>query len=90
MTSRLAPLLLVVLLGAGALALAYRQAKQRQAQPPREQRRSLLDYLLIWPLLFESSSADRSNRVLTKRELIGWLIVGALMLFGVIFIHGRS
>ena len=46
----------------------------------------MLDYLLIWPLLFESSSnVDRSKQLLTTREIVGWLVVAALMIFVVAF-----
>jgi hypothetical protein len=82
--SRHGALVLVVLAGACALFLAYRHAKKRVAT--RNAPRSLLDYLLLWPLLFESSSSvDRSQRLLTARELIGWLIVLALIVIGFVF-----
>jgi hypothetical protein len=82
--SRYGPFLLVVIGGACALALAYRQSKKRV--PTRGASRSFLDYLLLWPLLFESSSSvDRSRRLLTTRELIGWLIVLVLIVLGLVF-----
>jgi hypothetical protein len=82
--SRHGAFLLVVLAGACGLVLAYRQSKKRVTT--RGASRSFLDYLLLWPLLFESSSSvDRSRRLLTTRELIGWLIVLALMVVGFIF-----
>lgn len=76
--------LLVVLAGACGLVLAYRQSKKRASMLGSP--RSFWDYLLVWPLLFESSaSVDRSHRLLTTRELIGWLIVLALMVIGFAF-----
>ena len=81
--SRLGPFLLVLLFGVGALALAYRQSKKRASMGT--QSRSLLDYLLLWPLLFEKSSVDRSRRLLTNREVVGWVIVGLLIVVGLVF-----
>jgi len=88
MISRFGPIFLVLLVGALGLALAYRQSKKRISAGERQ--RSLLDYLLIWPLLLESSSADRPRRVITNREVVGWLIVVLLALVGMVFFHGRS
>jgi hypothetical protein len=82
--SRHGAFLLVILAAACGLFLAYRHAKKRVSMrsPPR----SFLDYLLLWPLLFESSSSvDRSQRLLTGRELVGWLIVLALIVIGFVF-----
>jgi hypothetical protein len=76
--------LLAIFAGAIGLILAYRRSKKRVSM--RGAPRSFLDYLLIWPLLFESSSTvDRSRRLLTTREVIGWLIVLALIVIGVGF-----
>jgi hypothetical protein len=82
--SRYGIFLLVVIGGACGLALAYRQSKKRVSM--RGAPRSLLDYLLLWPLLFESSpSVDRSRRLFTTREMVGWLIVLALIVVGLVF-----
>jgi hypothetical protein len=82
--SRFGLFFLVLLIGAAGLVLAYRQSKKRASVGGRQ--RSLLDYLLLWPLLFESSSSvDRSRRLLTNRELIGWLIVALLIVVGLVF-----
>jgi hypothetical protein len=82
--SRLGPVLLVVLVGCFALFIAYRRSKARVSM--RGEGRPLLDYLLLWPLLLErSSSVDRSRRLLTNRELIGWLIVAVLIVLGMVF-----
>jgi hypothetical protein len=76
--------ILVLVLGAGVLALAYRQSKRRVSTDA--QSRSWLDYLLLWPLLFDkSSSVDRSRRLLTNREIMGWFIVVLLMIIAVVF-----
>ena len=82
--SRFGPFLLVLLVGCFGLFIAYRRSKSRVST--RGENRSLLDYLLLWPLLFESSSSvDRSRRLLTTRELIGWLIVAVLIVVGMVF-----
>ena len=81
--SHAGPFILVLVLGAGVLALAYRQSKRRVSKDGLS--RSWLDYLLLWPLLFEkSSSVDRSRRLLTNREIIGWLIVVVLMVVAMV------
>ena len=83
--SRHGVFLLVVISGACGLIFAYRQSKKRVSTRGAP-RRSFFDYLLLWPLLFESSSSvDRSRHLLTTRELIGWLIVLALMVIGLVF-----
>ncbi len=77
-------LLLAVIVGACGLVLAYRQSKRRAST--RGEPRSFLDYLLIWPLLFESSSSvDRSRRLLIARELVALLLVLALIVIGLVF-----
>lgn len=74
--------LLAVLVGAIGLALAYRRSKTRASNPGKP--RSVLDHLLVWPLLFGSSSkVDRSKQLLTTREIVGWLVVAALIIFAV-------
>jgi hypothetical protein len=81
--SRIGLFLFVLPFGAGALVLAYRQSKKRASTDGPS--RSWLDYLLLWPLLFEKSSVDRSRRLLTNRELLGWLIVALLIVVGLVF-----
>ena len=82
--TRFGPFFLVLLVGACGLALAYRHSKKRVSMVARQ--RSFLDYLLLWPLLFENSpSGDRSGRLRTNRELIGWLIVLILLVVGLVF-----
>jgi hypothetical protein len=81
--SRFGPFLLVLLFGTGALVLAYRQSKKRASTDT--QSRSLLDYFLLWPLLFEKSPVDRSRRSFTNREIVGWLIVALLIVVGLVF-----
>ncbi len=77
-------ILLAVLAGAIGLALAYRRTKTRASSPGKP--RQMIDYLLIWPLLFEGSSkVDRSKQLLTTREIAGWLLVAALILVAVAF-----
>ena len=82
--SRFGPLLLAGFTGASALVLAYHRSKKRVSS--RSESRAPLDYLLLWPLLFKaSSSVDRFERLLTNREIIGWLIVAALIVVGMVF-----
>jgi len=74
--------LFVILLGAAALAaalLAYARSPR-----PRQGPRPVWHYLLIWPLILEknqkTTDASDAARVLSTREIIGWLIVAALII----------
>ena len=82
--TRYAPLVLLFLLAGVWAVLTYRYSKRRVRM--RGGPRSWADYILLWPLIFEaSSSVDRSRRLLTNRELLGWLIVAILIAVGVTY-----
>jgi hypothetical protein len=80
---------LVILVGICGLAAAYAQSKKRERASG--QRRSLLDYLLVWPLLFDISSKSAKDegksggRLLTNRAIVGWLVVAALIVLAMVF-----
>jgi hypothetical protein len=80
-------LVLILLLGCGGLLVAL--ARLRTRDRSLSTKRSFLDYLLGWPLLFgKPSSDDRSRPVssrFTTRELIGWLSVLILIVLAVVF-----
>lgn len=82
--SRFGLVLFAIFVGVSGLAVAHRRSKGLISS--RGQDRSWLDYILVWPLLFETSAnVDRSRRLLTNRELIGWLLVSALIVVGMVF-----
>jgi len=80
-------MVLILLLGCGGLLVAL--ARLRTRDRSLTAKRSFLDYLLVWPLLFgKSSSDDRSRHIssrLTSRELIGWLSVLVLIVLAILF-----
>jgi hypothetical protein len=82
--SRFGFVLFAMLIGSFGLAVAYHRSRKHVSTHGKD--RSWLDYVLLWPLLFENSSTvDRSRRLLTNRELIGWLIVATLIVVGIVF-----
>jgi hypothetical protein len=76
---------LVVFLGAVGLLIALLLSKRARA--PGEPR-PLMHYVLLWPLLFDRErerDPARGDRLFTARELIGWSVVLALIVLGVVF-----
>jgi hypothetical protein len=78
---------LAVLIGLGGLFTAYFRAQKHIRS--ENQNHSVLDYLLVWPLLFSKTPTDVTNgrrrRLLTTRENVGWCIVFVLMVAVVVF-----
>jgi hypothetical protein len=79
--------ILVILIGLSSLFAAYYRA---QRYPRSEDKsHSVWDYVLLWPLLFNKTSANpatpRRNRFLTTREIVGWVVVVLLMVVAIIF-----
>jgi hypothetical protein len=76
--------LLAATVGVFALVAAYRQSKRSATNPNRP--KSVLDYLLVWPLFFGGNAkTNRSKGLFTVRELFGWIIVVALIAVGMAF-----
>jgi hypothetical protein len=73
-------LVLALLIGLGGLFAAYYRAQKYVRS--ENQRHSVWDYVLLWPLLF---SNGRRRRLLTTREIVGWCIVFAFMVTVVVF-----
>lgn len=49
-------------------------------------KRSILDYILVWPLLLsKKKNGVISERGLTKREWIGWILVVLVAVLAVLF-----
>jgi hypothetical protein len=79
-------LVLTVLIGLGGLFAAYYRAQKYIRS--EDQSPSAWDYVLLWPLLLNKTSADSASRqrtLLTTREIVGWLVVLLLIVVAVIF-----
>jgi hypothetical protein len=78
-------IIFAILLAFVGLSVGLARAR-RPADPQKP--RSLLDYILLWPLLLDRERAQnpqRTSRLFTRRELIGWGIVLTLILVGLLF-----
>ena len=42
-------------------------------------------FLLLWPLILDTDKDTRDGRFLTKREWIGWGLVGLIIVVGIVF-----
>jgi hypothetical protein len=80
-------IVLALLLGLSGLIAAF--ARLRTRDRSLAAKRSFLDYILVWPLLFSKSSNGngprRDSRRLTTRELMGWLFVLILIVLAITF-----
>ena len=78
---------LALLVGTGGLVAAFGRSKMRVRGDAH--RRSIWNYILVWPLLFGSASSknkkQRDGRLLTNRELVGWLVVAVLLVLAMTF-----
>ena len=66
-----------------AAALAVYLVRSRGSAEPRT--RSWVDYLLLWPLIFDVDASERAGQFLTKREWLGWVAVALLVAWAIIF-----
>jgi hypothetical protein len=77
---------ITILVGLGGLFAAYYRAEKYVRS--EDQSPSVWDYVLLWPFLFNKKSADlasRQRRLLTTREIAGWLIVLLLIVVATVF-----
>ena len=79
-------LVLTILIGLSGLFAAYYRAhkymRSEGQSPP------VWDYVLLWPLLFNKTSANAASchrRLLTTREIAGWLVVLILIVTAILF-----
>jgi len=78
-------MVLMIVLGAVGLIAALLLSRR---SPVGRKPRSLLDYVLEWPLLFDKErerDPQRGDRLFTKRELIRWGIVISLIILAIAF-----
>jgi hypothetical protein len=77
---------LVLFLGAVGLAVALARSSMRARSSDKS--RSILDYLLVWPLLLERNAAhldDDQRRRSRKRMAVGWIFLAALIALAMYF-----
>jgi len=76
----------VLLFGGVGLYWAYVRAAKRSRNPTS--RRSIVDYLLVWPLILEGNGAgqnDEQRRHTRIRIAIGWIALALLITLAVTF-----
>ena len=79
---------LALLFGACGLVAAYLRSSRRARHP--DKKRSLIDYLLVWPLLLSNDKkstdiAEGAPGLFTSRAAIGWLLVLILIVLAMVF-----
>jgi hypothetical protein len=78
---------LAVLVGAAGLAAAFWRSKKASSTPGLK--RSPIDYLLLWPLLFSNDptgdGANKKNIGVSTRIVVGWIIVFLLIVATMLF-----
>jgi hypothetical protein len=75
--------LAVALLGIAGLVVSYYRARSSMTED--EAKRSIWDYLLVWPLILRRDWTSRGGKILSTRESIGWGIVVILIVAAVVF-----
>jgi hypothetical protein len=83
MIGQYAYLIAAVGLGVAVLVLVY--LVQLRRGTTSDTKHSWMSYLLVWPLILDADRGKREGRFLTKREWIGWAIVGLIVIGAIIF-----
>ena len=79
-------IVLAILIGLSGLFVAYYRAQKYVRS--ENQSPSVWDCVLLWPLLSNKTSAhtaSRQRRLLSTREIVGWLVVVVLIVGTVLF-----
>lgn len=77
---------LVLIVGTVGLVVALARSARRARSPDKS--RSILDYLLVWPLLLEQNAAhpdDNQKRRSRKRIAVGWIFLAILIVLAMYF-----
>jgi hypothetical protein len=77
---------LVLIVGAVGLVVALARSSTRAGNPDKS--RSIVDYLLVWPLLLERNAAHQDNdqrRRSRKRMAMGWIFSAILIALAMYF-----
>lgn len=79
--------LLASALGLGFLFWTFTRTAKREGEDARF---GLSDYILLWPLLLTRRENGKTvRRGLTRRELVGWVVVFVIMILAAVFDRGR-
>lgn len=77
---------LALLVGLGSLVASVLLARRSNAA---KKPRSVVDYLLVWPLIFRREverDPQRGNRLFTTREMVGWGVVLGLIVLALLLV----
>jgi hypothetical protein len=75
-----------ILFAVGTFALVYViQSRRRSGEG---QKHSWVSYLVLWPLILDADRSKRGGKFFTRREWVGWAIVGLLIAAGM-FVNSR-
>jgi hypothetical protein len=78
------PLLLILGALSGFVLSYWRIRKTEESKTiDGKVQKSLIDYLLLWPLIVKRDST--TERIFSKREVAGWILLIALMIMAVVF-----
>lgn len=86
MTNETWPFAVVLIVGVVGLTVALTRSSKRARSADKS--RSILDYLLIWPLLLEWNAAgldDDQRRRSGKRLVVGWIFLLVLIALAMYF-----
>ena len=79
--------IMVVLIALAGLVAIY--VRVRSGLSREDSNNSIWDYLLLWPVLLKKNGRARPegkrNQILSTREIIGWVVVFALIIAAVVF-----
>lgn len=75
--------LLAALLGIAGLVASYCRAQSSMTE--HKTKHSKWDYLLVWPLILKRRSPPTGSKILSVREIIGWVVVFIFIVAAVVF-----
>jgi drug/metabolite transporter (DMT)-like permease len=81
--SNYAYLIAILVLGISLLAGLYFIESRRAVRTG--EKRAVISYLLLWPLIFDADTSKRNGQVLTNREWLGLIVVGLIIVCAIAF-----
>jgi Tfp pilus assembly protein PilV len=76
-------LIAIFVLGIGILAALFLFESRRAVR--EGEKRSMISYLLVWPLIFDASRSKRNGQLLTNREWLGLIVVVLIIACAIYF-----